>query len=347
MESISLTRKVLKIKRSFLFVQMIMLLGMFLVFTVLLAKGYIGKVREESRNNINTAVNLTIEYISRGEDVPRELSDPYVFFIIDQKDGSYVLDRKDRSDQSNILWEQYRTKLTYQMQRQKRGWISYPALNTRKHFKSSRLIRYSVVEDRDWIVIFEDVLPSNWELFQDVMNKKNIADIMIVIVLGFILLKFITDRYFQLLMVHIKYSSVVSILDFDHAVSKKIVPSAELQETVKRKPLEVYFDEASNIDENKPIDNIEDNDLEKHIDQAPNIKSKRKRVKKIETEVISEIFQPLPVEEEGVLKKANNDELSYGELDDSADNWKVSVQGIKSPVLKKMLKELRNQKEKD
>lgn len=327
---------------------MVLLLGLFLVFTGLLAKGYISKVREESRNRISKAVDLTIDHILRGEEIPLELSDPYVFFTIDQKEGSYILERKDKSELSNLIWEQYRTKLTYQMQRQKRGWITYPQLNAWKYFKRSKLIRYSVIEEKNSIVVFEDIMPSDWELFHDVINKKNVSDLMIVLLIGFMLLKFITDKYFQSLMRHIKDASAGSILDFDHAVSKKILPSEEVKESVKRKPLEIYFDEASNIGEKDTIEISDANDLEKYIDQAPVFKSEKAKVKKTvpEVKVDEQRHLAAEAEESSYGHGSDEEELSSGVGDDSSGQWKVSVKGIKSPVLKRMLKELRGQKEK-
>ena len=66
-------------------------------------------------------------------------------FIVNQNDGSMVIDRHGDTDAEKTLWERYRTKLIYEMQKQKRGWIVYPDKVSWDWKQQQKIIRYFAV----------------------------------------------------------------------------------------------------------------------------------------------------------------------------------------------------------
>ena len=126
--------------------------------------------------------------------------------------------------------------------------------------------------------------------------------------------------------------------------------AAGLRGTVKHKPLEVYFDKTSKSEEKKPADIPEDNNSAKHSGHQPGVNIERNASEKIESEISLELSKPLMTNAKETFKdhaeEAAGEKSSSVILEHPLDRWTVNVQGIKSPVLKKMLKELREQKEK-
>jgi hypothetical protein len=337
---------------------MAVLLGLFSVFVAFTTNGYIHKIREESKQKINESFKIATEYVLSEEKVPRKVIDPYVFFIMDANDGSYIVEREDKTTPAHILWEQYRTKLTYQMQRQKRGWISYPDReNLWKYFQRYRVIRYSVIEDQEKIVVLEDVFPSAWELFQKVINQKNIADLMLVVIVGLLLFNFVIDRFFEIITNHIKDSLTGNILDFKPAASEKRPGKGGSSKRVTRKPLDIYFDEkvSERVTPQKPKTTFPVNDETikppQEISDITIQKENKEDTPRPQPEIKIKPPEPKTSEKQKMSKEDDQESRPQAEIPprpsvSPSDNWTVSVQGIKSPVLKQMLKELREKREK-
>lgn len=90
----------------------------------------------------------------------------HILFIIDEE-GNFVVDREPLPGLDAALWEQYRTKLLYQMQKQKRGWIYYPEQAAWPVPKGQRVIRYLPLESTGWILAVETWQPGWWFVFKE------------------------------------------------------------------------------------------------------------------------------------------------------------------------------------
>jgi len=338
-----MTKHLLKIKRTFIGFQIIFLIIVFVISLILIANNYIKSVYENIKEDLNRTTQEVIDYVRENQEVPKKNAVSHVFFILDEKNGSYILERNDKYRADNVLWEQYRLKLTYQMQKQKRGWIFYPTKTSWQYLISNKIMRYSVIEEMGWIVVMEGLLPSERSLLQNVINRNVLKDLFILLIIISVVSKFLTDYYFRKMEDQILDSSSGSVLDFNQALVKKVPQKSKQKETKKRKSVKIDLNSVIPPKKSEPVKISPENTIRAQPQQMPNTNVNIKpkvtldQSQSIETELsqAKNIFTPEP-------KEKPNFPIS----DKSSEKLTVRVKGIKSPVLKKMLEELRMQKEK-
>jgi len=120
-------------------------------------------------------------------------------FIINQTDGTVVIDRRNDGQAEQKLWEGYKTKIIYEMQKQKRGWIEYPDKSTWNFNKPQRIVRYVSIDELNWILAVEEMQPSLMGLFKESVNPSACLTVIFIFVLGTGVLWFMTERYFDLI----------------------------------------------------------------------------------------------------------------------------------------------------
>lgn len=329
-------KRLAKIKRTFFLYQVIILLSAMGLFFGIIANGYIKNAKTEIQAKQDKVTGFIVDYIRRGEDVPEIAKEFYTYFILDAKDGSYVVKRKDALEESGLFWETFHVKLTYQMQKQRNGTIVYPTKKPREIFKSSKILRYTTLSDLGWIVVTETDLPSEWSLIKKITTKNDLFNLLLGIFVGFIILKFITDGYFVRLESQISDAHEYSLGNFNQNIGKNFkrsskstkpffvaVPEADKQEMVKKAETKFKMNFSQNALGAEPNERIPEEPKEYSGDRSEFEEEalKPQRIQEVKKEYVS------PVEKE---EKRNPE----------------NVQEIKSPVLRKMLEELRKHKRK-
>ena len=206
-------------------------------------------VKAEVQADQNKVMDFIVDHIRRGEDVPDIAKEFYTYFIIDEQDGSYITPRKDALEETGLFWESFRTKLTYQMQKQKNGTIIYPIKEPKEIFKDSKILHYTTLSDPGWIVITEVRLPSEWDLIRKITTKNDLYNLLLGIFIGLVVLKFVTDSYFVRLESQIADTHEYSLGNFNQNIAK----SSKKKEKVAKPASKSTF----KIDEQEPIQKTE------------------------------------------------------------------------------------------
>lgn len=108
----------------------------------------------------------------------------YTFFILTQ-DGRYVLPRMPRSDDGERLWQEYEHRLLYEMQKRRDGWIYYPEQGRLKLGEGQYAIRYVYLEQQGWIVAVEAYVSSEWSMLKGFLTPKLFMGLFLVVCLAF------------------------------------------------------------------------------------------------------------------------------------------------------------------
>jgi hypothetical protein len=108
----------------------------------------------------------------------------YLFFILNQ-DGKYILPRLPRSDEGENLWREYELKLIYEMQKRRDGWIYYPDRARPGLRDGQYAIRYVYLDRQGWIIAAEGYVPGAWTLLQGFLTPKLFLGLFLVVCLAF------------------------------------------------------------------------------------------------------------------------------------------------------------------
>lgn len=120
-------------------------------------------------------------------------------FIISQNDGSVVVEKHLGTDAQEEEWQRYRTKLIYEMQKQKRGWIVYPEKKNWRLNQPQRVIRYMAIDELGWILAVEAQRPTELQLLKGAFKKSNYVFMLCLILFGAAAIWLINERYFYLI----------------------------------------------------------------------------------------------------------------------------------------------------
>lgn len=336
-------KNIARIQGAFIFAQFVILFVVASVFVFVISVNYIRKVTFSRISSLDKTAALIAEQIKTQDQVPVSgLQGNYLLFIINAKDGSYVFERDKTVDIDQQLWESYHLKLIYEMQKRRSGWISYPDRGKWDLSKSTRIIRFIGIDELGWVVAVEGVMESEISLLKELFNWSVCLRLGIVLFLGLGLVIFIADRSFVAMHGSISASMENNFMSVSHPWEPRAEeerPTAEslkepsgvsieydLEEAIGHKPKAVGKSPFPII-EKKPV--------------APKVAAVEPPRPGVEDLMPRE--EPLPAEPVLKPKALGKDKkLVHAAVADAAMNdVALNVQGIKSPVLQKMIKKMR------
>lgn len=334
-------KNIARIQGVFIFAQFVILFVVACVFVFVISVNYVRKVTFSRLSNLNKTAELIVEQIKTKDQVPVSgLQGNYLLFIINAKDGSYVFERDKTVDVDQPLWESYHLKLIYEMQKRHSGWISYPDRGKWDLSKAARVIRFIGIDDLGWVVALEGVVESELSLLQELFNWSVCLKLGVVLFLGLCLVVFIADRSFIAMHTSISASMENHFMSVNHpwdaasdderagkdAAKEPSGMSIEhdLEEAIGHKPKAV---------EKSPFDVVG----KKSITQKVPIEPRRN----MESEVSYEESLPAePVLKPKVLSREKK-AVHAAAADSAMGDVALNIQGIKSPVLQKMIQKMR------
>lgn len=343
-----MSKRLTRIKRTFFLYQIMILVCALGLFLGVIANGYITNAKTEIRLEQEQMMDFIVEYVQRGEQIPEIAKELAIYFILDAQDGSYVTRRKDEGEQGGLFWETFRSKLTYQMQKQKNGSISYPFKEPTEVLKDSKVLQYKTLDERGWIVITEVDLPSEWALLKKVTTKQDLFNLLLGIFIGFVLLKFSTDIYFVRLEAQISDTHEYSLGNFNQNIGKGSTKASKLRKRTPKTNMNIEPKALPKKEVKKPMD-FSEKALGANVDVKPvsYLEPPVEHVAPEEPETVLE--RPKETDEEVFKAQPQKiQEVKKEHVPPSAprqeNRSRVNIQEIKSPVLKKMIEELREQK---
>ena len=158
---------------------------------------------EEYTSLIQGGETLSLKTIKRSdidglkENIVRSVDETYgdLVFII-KGESSFVIPRNDLEKSDAKIWEKHRTKLVYEMVKQRRGWIFYPDKKKGEFNRKQKVIRYLPIEELDWIVAVEGEKGGVGKMLGPILNVKVVLSLIGVFFVGFLSLRFVTEKIF-------------------------------------------------------------------------------------------------------------------------------------------------------
>ncbi|VAX37871.1 hypothetical protein MNBD_UNCLBAC01-736 [hydrothermal vent metagenome] len=351
-------KKLRKIQRIFILLQTLILVCSVGTAIFFMHANYAKKSFELWKENFNKTATLIVKQVRvKGELLFKEI-DNYTIFIVNEKDGSYVVEREAKSDKGENLWKSYHKKLIYQMQKQKQGWIVYPQTGIRPTV-GQHMIRYLYIEELGWIVAVESIIGVQADFLGVAFDKQIIIQFLFIFLIGLFFFRWLTNYNFGVMKKIIADSLESSFMNLsneeiwggktkEQKIEEKVEHTAPLEEVEEMPdltvgPVEVEPEFSMEVPvkevlEEKEIEQKEKAALAENIEKEKKFNSKpvfeeQKIIKssEVQPKTISPIFvEPIEQIKDNVL-----------EDEEDVDDLKIDVQRIKSPVLKKMIKELR------
>ncbi len=195
--------------------QAVVLVGALSVVTGLILVDYARAVQRRQRDRLNDVATLIVNQMEMQNENPPGHVAPYKVFVIDAEDGSYVFPRPEDSEEDRALWESHRVKLIYQMQKRRQGWIVYPE-GVHPTRSSYHVLRYLSMKTTGWIVVVEAVFPSQWHFIREVGNKDLLLKILTVVLFALFFIKVLTGRWFAVMKKVIADSLESNLMNMNH-----------------------------------------------------------------------------------------------------------------------------------
>lgn len=263
-------------------------------------------------------------------------------FIINQNDGVIVIDKHLGTDVQQEEWQRYRSKLIYEMQKQKRGWIVYPEKKPWQVHQMQRVIRYLAIEELGWILAVEAPRPTDFQLLCGAFKKTSYLFIAGLLLSGILAIWLINERYFFVIWRSITDTVENNFMSLsgEDSIWDKFKTSGKGTHDLEKEALGLGFQQ----------EKIRQNQVEAIYEKSvPAVESLRTPQ---EAEQFLPIDVPLPTPKPEV-KQENKPEFKLREpvLKEEAEIKKdepkdfnqltINVNDIKSPALKKIIKQFR------
>jgi len=344
-----------------LFECLIFALGLCIVILVIIGN-YVVNIKQSQRKTINAVTKKYAQFLKEFEYLPQNIAEsPYIVFVIDKITDDFIIERNNAQIDEHLLWEQYKTKLIYQMQKQRQGWTEYPFKKPWQFFNANKVIRFLTLDDLGWIIALEATQPSEWDLVQQILTPKSGVQIFSVFLFGFILISLQTMGFSHNLRKIILNSLEKSYLNYDNEMSVK---GKNKQRRKQEKP------GMDSIINNIVLDAEKKAQKDTFADRAVLPKESVESVESvginpkgflpdmIQKTAPSSIIPPSKENKINFLKKEDKEtvvapkenKINFFQgkdkkppVDEPSEDLSIELKGIQSSILKKMIKDLREE----
>lgn len=319
-----------KTKNMFILLQCSVFVLVVLACILFIAFHYVKQTEQVWAMHFDRTAKFIIDQIKDKKDFfPVEGQEDYQVFIINAEDGSYVVERAGWSDADRLVWEAHRTKLIYQMQKQRMGWIFYPDKGPWGFFQDSRAIRFFSLEENGWLVAVETFVDSQATILKTFFVGNLNKSIAMILVIGLLALGYLANKNSGTMkrMVSDSYESRLMSLHSEDVWGDKAVTSKIEEKLEERRSVGIDQDDFSDEDiEDKPQSQSEP------VKKLPPI---------VEKPDSSGIDQPkTPVIKQNPPQPRETDQKKDSEEGEKIDDLKIETSGIESPLLKKTNNEI-------
>jgi len=231
------------------------------------------------------------------------------------------------------------------------------------------MIRYLYIEELGWVVGVEAVMGSQLDLIRDIFDWDVCLRLVLVLVLGAFSFRLITNQNFSIMKKIIADSLESSFMNLsndeiwggnssEHKIAEKVEHNASRSPVATDKNLDYRQEDLSHGEIMAPsMPDLEQASPFKKPQEVPSTVKSSEQKALAENLEKEKQFSSKPVfeksfgdlESKGIKKVRQNSKklkteppkVEVFENEAGFDDLKIDVQGIKSPVLKKMIKELR------
>ncbi|MBF0571589.1 MAG: hypothetical protein HQL12_06915 [Candidatus Omnitrophica bacterium] len=320
-----------KIKNIFILFQTAVLFVALAVLFLIMILGYREKVLHILLSKLDVSTEAMASQLKASQ-VPLSSTGEHGIFIISQNDGAMVIDRHNDAPVDKELWASYRTKLIYEMQKRKRGWIVYPDKQWWNLRQDQKIIRYMPINELGWILAAEVPRPTEIELLSEAVNPSVYRSLYLIFFLGAFLLWFMTNKYFNIIRRYIAHSvesNLMSLGGEDKVFEEFSAKSANPQEDLQKEAIGLSYPS-----ESAPVLPV----TSKELPESKIPLQKPGRGRKLETTKENSPLKMTEVEDPSQIEEPMNASQEGGNL----DQLTINTNNIRSPILKKIIKQFRN-----
>lgn len=311
---------------TFLAAQSAILSVIMLAFVALASVLFVKNSIRWQLNKIEQSLLMFAQQAAQAGEVPKrgDLGENS-FFILSQ-DGKYILPRLPRPDDGGErLWQEYELKLIYEMQKSRDGWIYYPEQGHLGMSEGQYVIRYVFLEKHGWIIAAEGYIPGAWSMLKGFLTPKLFLGLFFIVCLAFALMLLNAFWHFRKMMKAILRSQENNFI---------VTPAQP------RSQAEPIFMKT----EDKSYSGGAIRNASNHV--LPKMRSERAAPAAVDhgsaAELPAEEARPaVPLQ----VKKEHKEEPVFNphRLDDLGDVT-IDTAEIRSPLLKKVIQEMRSEK---
>ena len=162
-------------KRRFI-LELLIFYSLIIILTLLINSWHLaGLEHRKQQEDMRKALDQFSRLILQKRVPIAPLNQNFITYIIDNKHGRLILARGkiNYPHQQKDLWEYYKTKLIYQMQKEKEGLIQYPKSKALLDSLNGRnIIIFHYLEEFDWIIAAEAHMPHPIKTLKSRLNQK-------------------------------------------------------------------------------------------------------------------------------------------------------------------------------
>jgi hypothetical protein len=305
----------------FIWVQALILLGIMASFLLLSCIFFVKNAAHWHLVHIEQDLKVFAAQAARSGEVPRRGDlGAYTFFILDAE-GKYLLPRLPQSDENEKLWQEYESKVIYEMQKRREGWSYYPDRGHWDLAHGQYMLRYIYVEKMNWIVAAEGYMPGVTVLLQEMLTPSLFIGMGLIALAAFALMLLNANWHFHRVIRAILRSQENNFIAVDGIPSS---PAKDAQPFIKRE---------ENLPAAAPDIVIRGSARRSVLSSAP--------VRPLAEETpVMRPPEPRPVPVERRMPLARQD---LRRLDDLG-SVSIATTDIRSPVLRRAIEELREEK---
>ncbi len=313
---------------TFMAVQSAILGIIMLLFVVLASILFVKNATRWQLRNIEDDVLMFAKQAARSGEVPKRGDlGAYTFFILTQ-DGKYVLPRLPRADDGERQWQEYEHKLVYEMQKRRDGWIFYPDRDQALFGDGQYVIRYVYLEQQGWIVAVEGYVASGWSLLKGFLTPKLFLGLFLIVAVAFGLMLLSAFWHFRRVM-----KAILRAQENNYIV-------APASTTSIAQPVPSAFIKR---DETSFAGSVMHNNMDRDLPRQRPENVERVLPPVREAEPLREDERERQKEHGAPRPRLQEPAFSPRQLDDLG-NVTIDTMGIRSPLLKKAIEELREEK---
>ena len=255
----------------------------------------------------------------------------YHLFVIDQN-GKLLLEPKKEGDALN-LWQQHQSKIIYQMRKQGQGWLEYPHLTQRQWSEENNALRYVHIPHLDWTLAVEGRQVGYRSYLEQALRQQPYFYVIAIFLLGLVLFSFLTRIVFHQAEQMFAFIWQNKFVNLNTKTMKK-----EEKDWQQLKP-QIQLPESVRLEEQAPI--------QVPRFEVPVLDPEKSQEGKVTKEAVQEHVQGQAeetVEEKEVVMQEPPKEVSMDvQVPRPADEvTNQEVAGVKLPLLRKILSEMKN-----
>ncbi|OGX25585.1 MAG: hypothetical protein A2Y03_04230 [Omnitrophica WOR_2 bacterium GWF2_38_59] len=334
-----MSRKIHHFKFKFIALSLLIFFIAIITSVLLISFDHIKNNTQIKLDNLDLALNFIVEQLKIDSTfVPQDFNDKYLLFILDKKTGEYILDRKFRDSNQRTLWLSYHKKLIYQMQKQSDGLIYYPKDIQNTVFDGTNAIRYFTIDEDGVIVAIETYIESKTAQIKEILQTNTLLKLSGITLIGILFLFFFAQSNFIKMRTTISENLESSFMNmnnenllYDSGYENNTPHNINSTSPLifeKLKPIEDEAFQEDIVSRNKP-DEIKDEFVDDNKQILEKVDSNKTPLLKT-------------VRKEGRSHKTKEPATSeLGNKEAYVDDLTIEIEGIKSPLLKKLIKDIR------